>query len=495
MARRALIAGTAAAGVAVTLVAAVPQSASARRASVSITRATPQANYPHLAVSTRLAGRAHGYLFAGPKLDGPDPRPAGAPVGPMIVDDAGRPVWFMNVPGPHRATDVREQTYRGKPVLTYWYGGTGVTLGVGVGDDYILNQHYQVIRVVHGHGPQMADQHEFLLTPGKTAIIVSYQERRADASAVGGSAHQDVLDGVVQEIDLNTSRVVFEWHSLGHVPLKNSYVPAPSGQPDTPWDYFHINSVKIDSDHHLLISGRHTFAVYKVDRHTGHVIWRLGGKHSSFAMGTGARFSWQHDAEGLGNNTYRIFDNKWSQIPPEPTNRQSRVVYIHIKPAARTATRVRAITYPRGDGLLAGSQGNAQSLPNGNVLVGWGAADHVSEFTRSGRMIFDAHFPTGYNTYRAYRSPWVGRPDAAPFMRFASPGGRRQVDILWNGASTVSRWRLLGGAAPGRLHAIGSTRWNGYDTAVRISPMPAYLQAVAVDGAGHTIGRTGVRTT
>jgi hypothetical protein len=462
-----------------------------QRARVTITPATPRAKFPKLDVTTRRPGRAPGYIFAGPKFDGP--RPAGAPVGPMIVDDRGRPVWFQNLPGGTRATDVRVQTYRGQPVLTYWQGGTGANPGVGIGDDYILNEHYQVIRIVHGHGAQQADQHEFLLTPGNTAIIVSYQEVRADASALGGSANQDVLDGVVQEINLKTSRVVFEWHSLSHVPLNNSYTVPPAGQPNEPWDYFHINSVKIDTDHNLLISGRHTWAVYKVDRHTGKVIWRLGGKHPSFEMGRGTGFQWQHDVEAAGFHLYRIFDNHWNQIPPQPTGVQSRVLWVKVNTATDVARRVKVLTYPGNGGLLAGSQGNAQSLPNGNLFVGWGAADHISEFTPTSRMVFDASFPTGYNTYRAYRSAWVGTPASNPFLRITSPGGRLQFDAVWNGASTVKRWRIFGGPGRSRLRFLGTTPWNGYDTAFRLSRAPAYVRAVAVNASGQVIGRTGTR--
>jgi hypothetical protein len=461
-----------------------------QRAGVTITPASPSANYPHLTVTTRHPGTASGYIFAGPKFDGA--RPPGAPVGPMIVDSRGRPVWFMNLPGGTRATDVREQTYRGNPVLTYWQGGTGVNPGVGVGDGYILNRHYHVIRVVHGHGVQVADQHEFLLTPGNSAFIVSYHEVRVDATAVGGAANQDVLDCVVQEINLDTSQVVFEWHSLKHVPLGDSETTPPADA-DTPWDYFHINSVKIDRDHNLLISGRHTWAVYKVDRHNGRIIWRLGGKRSSFAMGDGTDFKWQHDVEPAGFHVYRIFDNEWNQIPPPPSGAQSQVLWVHVNTATHVASQVNSLTYPNGSGLLAGSQGNAQPLPNGNLLVGWGAADHISEFAPSGQMVFDASFPDGFNTYRAYKAPWVGTPTFAPFIRISSPGGNLKFDVMWNGASTVAKWRLLGGSDRKHLSLLGSTPWTGYDTAFTLSSAPTYLRAVAVNSAGTVVGRTGIR--
>jgi len=491
MRRRYTISALAVAGLSAALFQVTPAAAK-QGVTVTITPASPRANYPHLTVTEPSGDRRSGYIFAGPKYDGA--RPVGAAVGPMIVDDRGRPVWFKNLPGGTRATDVREQIYNGKPAITYWQGGTGVNPGVGVGDNYILNQHYNVVRIVHGHGTQVADQHEFLLTPGHSAILVAYDPVRADASAEGGSANQLVLDCVVQEINLATSQVVFEWHSLDHVPLGDSYTTAPAAAPDTPWDYFHINSVKVDTDFNLLISGRHTSTVYKVDRHSGKVLWRLGGKRSSFTMGPGASFNWQHDVEAVRPNVYRLFDNEWNQIPPAPVGTESRVLYIRIDTAAHTARKTHQIVYP-GAGLLAGSQGNAQSLPNGNTFVGWGAADHISEFTSAQQMIFDAQFPVGYNTYRAYRQPWSGMPATSPFIRISSPGGQQQFDVMWNGATKVARWRVLGGPAADQLQMIGSTAWNGYDTAFRISNAPAFLRVVAIDASGNVLGRTGVRQT
>ena len=105
-----------------------------------------------------------------------------------------------------------------------------------------------------------------------------------DLSSVGGSTSGLVIDGVVQEIDIASGKVLFEWHSLDHVPLDESHQPVPASA-TTPYDYFHINAVSPDEDGNLLISSRHTWTVYKLDRHSGAVIWRLGGKNSDFALG------------------------------------------------------------------------------------------------------------------------------------------------------------------------------------------------------------------
>ena len=196
---------------------------------------------PTLRVFQRSPLDAHGYIFIAPKLDGPEPQ------GPEIVDDQGRPVWFH--PGGD-ATDFRVQTYGGKPVLTWSASGV----------DYIADSSYHVIATVHAGNGLEADGHEFALTPQGTALITIYHGVPADLSSLKGPKDGAVVDGIVQEIDVATGRVLFEWHSVDHVPLGDSYAPVPR---EDAYDYFHINSVNLDNDGNLLISGRHTWTVYK----------------------------------------------------------------------------------------------------------------------------------------------------------------------------------------------------------------------------------------
>jgi hypothetical protein len=76
--------------------------------------------------------------------------------------------------------------------------------------------------------------------------------------------------------------------------VDESYEPIPKPA-SAPWDYFHINAIEPDRDGSLLISARHTHAIYKIRRSDGAVVWRLGGKQSDFTLGPGASFAWQHD--------------------------------------------------------------------------------------------------------------------------------------------------------------------------------------------------------
>lgn len=250
-------------------------------------RSRPDLHPPTVDVTTQAHDTAPGYIFITPKK-GPGQD------GPMIVDDSGQPVWFQPLQGNDEfATDFRVQSYRGRPVLTWWEGK--LVYRYGVGEYVILDSSYQeVARVQAGNGYH-GDLHEFLITPHDTALLTVYNRVHADLSAFGGPKDGVVLDGVFQEVDIGTGEVLLEWHSLDHVGLDESY-SRPSEDLKRPFDYFHINSIAVDHDDNLLIDAKRTCTVYKVDRKTGEIIWRLGGKKSTFEMGAGTRVVYQHDA-------------------------------------------------------------------------------------------------------------------------------------------------------------------------------------------------------
>jgi Arylsulfotransferase (ASST) len=327
--------------------------------------------------------------------------------GPEILDSKGNVVWFQSVPAGEEASDFRTQTYDGQPVLTWWQG-TGLG-GLSTGTDYIYNDHYQQIATVNAGNGLSADGHEFLITPQNTALILSYTTATANLTSIGGPADQTVIDGVVQEIDISTGQVLFQWNSADHVPYSQSEQPLPAS-PSEPWDWFHINAVHLDTDGNLLIDARDTWTTYKVNRSSGNILWQLGGKDSSFTLqaapgqvldSANEIFSWQHDPEAIGNDEYTFFDNESSGTPNLP---YSRAITVKLNEWNHTATLVSSDNQP--EGLSAASQGNAQTTAEGNLFVGWGILPYISEFDPQGNLIFNAELPAGVNTYRAYLQPW-----------------------------------------------------------------------------------------
>jgi hypothetical protein len=335
--------------------------------------------------------------------------------GPEILDQQGNVVWFHAVPAGQEAADFRTQTYRGQPVLTWWQG-TGLG-GVAKGTDYIYDSHYQQIATVNAGNGFSADGHEFLITPQNTALVLAYTTATADLSSIGGPSNQTVIDGIVQEIDIPTGKVLFQWKASDHVPYSQSEQPLPASA-SSPWDWFHINAVHLDTDGNLLIDARNTWTTYKVARHGGNTIWQLGGKASSFTLqaapgqkldNAGEIFAWQHDPVALGNDVYTVFDNEAAGVANTGTDPTaefglSRAVLFKLDERARTATLLKSYNQP--EALTAPSQGNAQTTADANLLVGWGSLPYFSEYDAAGDLLFNAKFPTGVNTYRAYLQPW-----------------------------------------------------------------------------------------
>jgi hypothetical protein len=173
-------------------------------------------------------------------------------------------------------------------------------------------------------------------------------------------------------------------------------------------------------------------------------------------MGPGTRFAWQHDAHWRAPRVISLFDNEAAP----PYAKRSRGLFLRVDTAARMVTVLRA--YPSPDDLLSGSQGNLQVLPNGNLFVGWGANPWFTELTPAGRVLLDAYFSAGADSYRAYKLPWVGRPAQPPALALRTDRrGRVTAYASWNGATNVARWQVEAG---GRV--IADTPSTGFETAI-----------------------------
>jgi hypothetical protein len=400
--------------------------------------------------------------------------------GPTILDPHGGLVWFKPVPARDWATNFRVQQLGGAPVLTWWQGYIGA--GVGVGEDVIADSSYRQLTVIRAANGLSADLHEFVLSPQGTALITAYFPVIWDASSVHGSKRQVVMDSVVQEIDIPTGLVLYQWDSLDHVPLTDSYV-RPLSDPRFAYDYFHVNSVDVDADGNLVISGRNSWTAYKVDRRTGAVLWRLGGRHSSFRMSAGAGFAFQHDVRvrAADDLLVTLFDNG---AGPPTVHRHSRGLELALDPTNMTATVVARLDH--SPELVSNYEGDMQQLPGGEDFLGWGAQPYFAEFDAHGRLVFDGRFVGANSSYRAYRFPWNATPSTAPALAAVPSGRRLTVYASWNGATAVAAWRVLGADGPAPLRTLRTTRRQGFETAIRV-PWRRYVAVEALDRSGAVL--------
>jgi hypothetical protein len=320
--------------------------------------------------------------------------------------------------------------------------------------------------------------HEFVLGhegSEATAFITIFSPVQANLTSVGGPPSGIAYDRVIQEIDIATGKVIWEWHALRHVRVSDSYVPYTPGQG---YDFFHLNSIQQLPDGNILISARSTWAIYLIDKKTGKIIWRLGGKRSNFKMGPGTKFQWQHHATLYSNNVLTVFD--------DAAKGQSRALKIHLSMKRHKARLLHQ--YLHSPPTLASSQGSAQILPNGNMFVGWGSKPYFSEYTPSGTQLF-----SGFTvpSYRAYRFPWSGKPLQPPAIavRRATTAGEDAVYASWNGATKVASWQLLSSStSTGPFAPAGPPApWAGFETKMH-APTAGYFEVEALDSSGSVLG-------
>jgi len=423
-------------------------------------------------------GVAPGYQLLGVKSR------SGSQPGALILDDRGQPVWFRPLEGAKMwATNLVAEEYKGAPVLVRWEGPV-VDPGFGRGEGVIVDTSYREIARIRAGNGRKIDLHELILTQQGTALFTCYPEVvPADLSSIGGPRNGRVQESIIQEVDVATGRLLWEWRGLDHIPVSESYQPM-----EDPYEYLHANSIQVAPDGNLLVSFRHAWAVHKIHRRTGQIMWRLGGKRSDFQMGPGARFAWQHHARLIGSGLMTVFDNgSDGYIRTEP---QSRGLVLAIDEANRTVSLVRSYRHPQP--LLAAAMGSVQVLPADHTIVEWGLTGWTSEFDANGKLIWDMSLDAPKSSYRVLRLPWSATPYWPPAI--ATSRNRRTgnfaLHVSWNGATEVAYWQLLLGSSASHLRAAHIVKRTGFETTIEVGRGGGYAAARALDANGRRLATT-----
>lgn len=430
---------------------------------------------------------APGYIFTANFYDLSEPPMVGQS-GPLIIDRQLQPVWFNPVPESVVASNLSLQTYNGKPALAWWQGVVTNTGQTESGEYVVVNQHYQKVANLRGADGWVLTLHELAIR-GDDVWVTANKNVPIDLSKYGGAYNGALIDSAVQEYNLKTGKLLRTWDALDHVPLKDSYATLPTN--GFPWDAYHVNAVQVIGNGTFLVSIRNTWAAYLVNINTGKIGWTLGGRHSSFKFGPGAAFEWQHDVALRPNDsTVTVFDDHCCQITSGgtyvPPTGASRGLTLKLDQQTRTATL--GAQYTRNTEFDADYMGNSQPLSNGNVFVGWGSEPYFSEYSRSGKLLFEGEFPRPDLTYRATLEQWAGLPLSPPVGAARQTDGKTTVYASWNGATGVVSWRVLAGPSASRMAVVATTAKSGFETTIPVPPSYKSFKVEALNAHGRVIG-------
>ncbi len=429
---------------------------------------------------------APGYIFTANFYDLNDP-PIVGQSGPLILDRHLQPVWFQPVPQKLVAANLSLQSYEGKPALAWWQGAVTNTGATESGEDVVVDQHYRTVARLKATDGWVLTLHEFLIS-GDHAWVTANKNIPMDLSRYGGAYNGALIDSAVQEYDLKTGKLLRSWDALDHIPLGQSQASLPTN--GFPWDAYHVNSIELTGHETFLVSMRDTWAAYLVDGDTGKIEWTLGGKNSSFKFGPGAAFQWQHDVKLQPGSTVSLYDDHCCQLTGggtyvDPTA-PSRALVLKLDQQTRRAKL--AAQYIRGKDFNAAYMGDTQPLPSGNVFVGWGSEPYFSEYSRSGRLLFEGELPGPNLTYRATLEQWTGQPLSPPAGAARQTDGTTTVYASWNGATQVSSWRILAGPSAGRLTVVATHAKSGFETAIPVAQQYASFEIQALGADGRVLG-------
>ncbi len=407
-----------------------------------------------------------------------------------IYDQNGELVWWSEPRDGGAHFDMEPITYEGEDALLLWEGRFA---GGPEGEPpryVILDESYQELASFAMQG-YPTDGHDIEISAdGTHAMMMSYVPVPYDLSPWGGPADASVIDVVIQEQEIATGEVTFEWRALDHITPDETYdrmdVPPQMGGA---YDILHMNSLEYDADGNLLFSARSTDAVYKVDHDTGEILWRLGGKNNDFAFADAADMpSGQHDVRRLADGRLSLFDNGLRS-----EERVSRGAFYELDEENLTAELVGEMN--ADDPIFAVFAGSVRALDDDSQLLSYGSAGIIKEF-EDGEEVFSAELEGNYLTYRAELADWHAQPTTKPdaVLGEVAEDGNQTMYMSYNGATDVAAWRIQAGPSEDDLDTVGWARKAGFETGAEFTPDEddQVYKVTALGRFGQSLGSTTV---
>ncbi len=303
----------------------------------------------------------------------------------LILNNDGSPFFYKKMNGYSFGLTLQPN---GK--ITYYNAGTKYFF-------FVMDSSFQIVDSVKCGNGYQTDVHELRILPNNHYLLIGAEIQTIDMSKIvdGGNPGAKVTGIIIQELDSNKN-VVFQWRSWDHfkitdavgVDLKAATI-----------DYVHTNAIELDNDGNIIISNRHMDEITKINRITGEIIWRWGGKNNQFTfVNDNVGFSHQHAVRRIANGNITLFDNGNLHQAVLP----SRAVEYKIDEQNMRAELV--WQYVNQPVEVSSAMGFVQRLENGNTLIGWGTSNPtVTEVNPNNEKVFEMSLPDNVWSYRAFR--------------------------------------------------------------------------------------------
>ncbi|MFC2136239.1 LamG-like jellyroll fold domain-containing protein [Bacteroidota bacterium] len=368
----------------------------------------------------------------------------------MIFNNDGTPYYYKKVD--HYSTDFKMQP---NGLLTRYSPDDGGFI--------IINNNFETTAVISVQNDHGTDEHDFLITPDGTYLMIGITSEERDMSIVvdGGDPNANLIGNVIQELDAGQN-VIFEWNASNYFDITDA---TEINLTASRIDWVHMNSITIDYDGHILVSSRHLSECTKINRQTGEIIWRLGGANNEFTfINEDLEFSFQHafyPVDGTPGN-YIIYDNG------NHRGQFSRVVEykITIDGDAKTAEKIWEFRYDPD--FYAHRAGNAQRLSNGNTLINLEQPQYPKavEITPEGEIVYEANLSPLHESHKTFKFEWEGTADR-PYLLTEPLAGALRLIFNKFGDDDVAGYNIYGGPDPDPTTIIASTNEPWYDLDLR----------------------------
>ena len=313
----------------------------------------------------------------------------------LLINVYGEIVWFYRAPG---EGFLMAPKVLPSGNLLYLVQGT-VPGTVTVSPAYEMTWQGQIVWTTD---PSVVLHHDVVLGPGQTYAAVNHVWKTVAGVSYDG-------DGITL-FNRNTGQIVWQWDIFDHFPPEDYWTSETDflsltgvGQ-----DWTHSNAVVWDKGRNLLwLSVRHFDSLIGIDYPSGNVRVVLG----ELGIGGESLMSHQHAPELQSDGKILLYDNGNTYTPPF-----TRTILFDFDAVQKTASIV--WEWRDTPDFFDFAVGDADALPNGNVLITAGISTRMVEVTQSKQIVWDMYMiPNG--RWWFYRSHYIPTalidPSVLPF--------------------------------------------------------------------------------